>query len=91
MMVRGRTKNSVVLATVVVWLAGTIVYAYQWVISALADPGIASYENNVIFPLSAFVVFRGVYLLVGGILIVLVELILFEVLGKGNHESSTFS
>jgi hypothetical protein len=45
----------------------------------------------VIFPLSAFVVFRGVYLLVGGILIVLVELILFEVLGKGNHESSAFS
>jgi hypothetical protein len=65
-------------------MAGTTFYAYHWVVSALADPGIASYENNLMFPLSAFVVFRGVYLLVGGFLIVLVELILFEVLDSGD-------
>lgn len=88
---RRRTKASVILATLGVWLVGTIIYAYQWVVSALAEPGIASYENNVIFPLSAFVVFRGVYLLVGGILIVLVELIVFEVLGKSHRESNTVS
>jgi hypothetical protein len=88
---RRRTKTSVLLATLGVWLVGTIIYAYQWVVSALADPGIASYENNVIFPLSAFVVFRGAYLLVGGFLIVLVELIVFEVLGKSTRESNTVS
>jgi hypothetical protein len=84
-------RNRVVLATVVVWLAGTIVYAYQWVAFALADPGIASYENNLIFSLSAFVLSRGVYLIVGCFLIVLVELILFEVLGKNNRESNMCS
>ena len=56
MRMRRRTKASVILATLGVWLVGTIIYAYQWVVSALAEPGIASYENNVIFPLSAFVV-----------------------------------
>jgi hypothetical protein len=91
MRMRRRTKTSVLLATLGVWLVGTIIYAYQWVVSALADPGIASYENNVIFPLSAFVVFRGAYLLVGGFLIVLVELIVFEVLGKSTRESNTVS
>jgi hypothetical protein len=91
MMTRRRTRNGVVLATVVVWSVGTILYAYQWVISALADPGIAPYENNVIFPLSAFVVFRGVYLLVVGFLIILLELILFKVLGRGNRESGRLS
>jgi hypothetical protein len=81
----------VILATVAGWFAVTIVSAYQWVASALADPGIASYENNVVFPFSAFVVFRGVYLFAAGVLVVLVELILFETLAKQDREAKPFS
>jgi hypothetical protein len=78
------SKNKVTLLTIVVWLVGTSVYAYQWVTSALADPGIAPYERNLVFPLAAFIFARGIYPFFGIIILIWIELMFFETLLE-NH------
>ena len=74
------SKNKVVLLILVVWLVGTSLYAYQWVTSALADLGIASYERNLLFPLTAFIFARGIYLFFGVVVLIWAELMFFETL-----------
>ena len=81
------SKSKVVLLTLTVWLIGTSLYAYQWVTSALADPGIASYERNLLFPLAAFIFARGIYLFLGVIILIWIELMLFETLFRKPSKS----
>jgi hypothetical protein len=77
----------VVLLTIAMWLVGTSFYAYQWATSALADPGIASYERNLLFPLTAFILARGIYLFFGIIILIWAELMLFEMLFRKPSKS----
>lgn len=71
-------KYRVVLITIVVWLVGMFLYAYEWVRDAVSDPGVASYERNGMLPLLGFMVYRGIYIFAGGLLLILIESILFE-------------
>ena len=71
-------KYRVVFITVVVWLVGMFLYAYEWVRDAISDPGVASYERDGMLPLLGFIVYRGVYIFAGGLLLIGIELILFE-------------
>jgi len=73
-------KYRVILITLVVWLVGMFLYAYEWVRAAISDPGVASYERNGLLPLLGFIMYRGVYIFVGGLLLILIEMILFETL-----------
>jgi len=71
-------KYRVVLITMLVWLVGMFLYAYEWVSVAVSDPGVASYERNGMLPLLGFIVYRGIYIFAGGLLLILIEFIRFE-------------
>jgi hypothetical protein len=81
------SKKKVVLPTLIVWLVGTSLYAYWWVTSILADPSTVGYERDPIFPLFGFIVYRGIYLFFGIVIIIWVELMLFETVFRKSQES----
>ena len=72
------TKKKIILLTLLVWFIGTSLYAYLWVTSILADPSTVGYERDPIFPLFGFIVYRGIYLFFGIVVISWAELMLFE-------------
>lgn len=72
------SKTKVILLTLIIWLVGTGLYAYWWVASILADPSTVGYERLLIFPLSGFIIYRGIYLLFALVVIIWIELILSE-------------
>jgi hypothetical protein len=74
------SKRKVVLWTLVIWLLGTGLYAYYWISSILADPSTIGYERDPIFSLFGFIVYRGIYLFFGIMVIIWSELMLFETL-----------
>ncbi len=74
------TKNRLILLTLIVWLAGTGIYAWRWVVSLLAEPTTVGYERDALFLLFGFVVSRGIYLFFGIVIIIWAELMLFETL-----------
>lgn len=81
-------KKRVVLFTLLVWLSGTSLYAHWWVISILADPATVGYERELIFPLSGFLLSRGSYLVLGIVIVIWVELMLFEKVFRKSREAS---
>ena len=81
------TKKKVVLLTLIVWLAGTSLYAYWWVTSILADPSTVGYERWPISPLFGFIIYRGIYLFFGIVVIIWVQLMLFETVFRKSPES----
>ena len=81
------SKKAVVLFTLIVWLIGTSLYAYWWVMSILADPSTVGYERELIFPLSGFLVDRGIYLVLGIVIVIWAELMLFETVFRKSRES----
>jgi hypothetical protein len=81
------SKKAVVLFTLIVWLSGTSVYTYWWVMSILADPATVGYERELIFPLSGFLVYRGIYLFLGIVVVIWAELMLYETVFKKTRES----
>ena len=80
-------KKIVVLFTLVVWLIVTSLYAYWWVMSILADPSTVGYERELMFPLSGFLVYRGIYLCLGIVIVIWAELMLFEAAFSEPRES----
>ena len=81
------SKKTVVLFSLIVWLIGTSLYAYWWVISVLADPSTVGYERELLFPLSGFLVYRGIYLFLGIVIVIWAELMLFETVFRKSPES----
>ena len=81
------SKKTVVLFTLVVWLIGTSLYASWWVMSILADPSTVGYERELMFPLSGFLVNRGIYLVLGIVILIWAELVLFETVFREPRES----
>lgn len=81
------SKQQVVLLTLLVWLVGTSLYAYRWVASILADPSTVGYERDPLFPLFGFIVYRGTYLFFAIVVIIWVELLLFETVFRRSPES----
>jgi hypothetical protein len=65
-----------ILITLVCWLLWTIAYAYYWVTSILAEPGLPVYERGGFLPLLGFVVYRLHYLLIGLVIIIVLELVM---------------
>jgi hypothetical protein len=83
------TKKKVVLLTLVVWLVGTSLYAYWWVTSILVDPSTVGYERDPIFPLFGFLVYRGIYLFFGIVVLIRAELMLFETVFRKSQASGS--
>jgi len=67
---------AVILITILVWLAGTIFWAYFWVTSILARPDNYGYEKWVMFPLMGFLVYRFPFLVLGLLVLIYIELML---------------
>lgn len=76
------TKRSVVLLTLTVWLVGTSIYVYQSLAAAYADRPSGGYESDPHFIVVGFIVgfilYRGVFLFIGLIIVIWAELMLFE-------------
>jgi hypothetical protein len=68
----GRT----VVLTFIAWLAVTISYAYYWVSSILAEPGVPVYERNGFLPLLGFAIYRFPFLLIGLLVVLVLELLI---------------
>jgi hypothetical protein len=82
------SKTTLVILTLLVWLVGTVIYAYLYVTSVLADPSTAGYERSRALILFGFIVYRGIYLFVGIVVLICVELMLFETLFRKSLEST---
>ena len=76
------SKRKVVLVTFLVWFFGTGLYYYHLLASAFAAAPASGYESDPYFILIGttigFFIYRGVYLLIGMVVVVWVELMLFE-------------
>jgi hypothetical protein len=84
------SKKTVVRSTLIVWLIGTGLCAYRWVMSVLADPPTVGYERELILPLSGFLVYRGIYLAPGLVIVIWAELMLFEMVFRESRESGAW-
>ena len=78
-------KNSVVTklfllapATVLVWFVGTGIYGYLWVRHILETETLFGYERSRLLIFSAFLVYRGPYLLIALVVILALEVFLIS-------------
>jgi hypothetical protein len=71
-----RKIGVVIPITIICWLIGTALYAYDWVTTILAEPGLPTYERGAFLPLLGFALYRLPYLLLGLVIIIILELLL---------------
>jgi hypothetical protein len=71
-------KRKVILLTLAAWLVGCGVYFYWFVTSIMALPNLASYEQGLGWPVMIFLIFRLPFLLVGVLILIWLEGLLFE-------------
>ena len=83
------SKVKVILITLIVWLIGTSLYAHWWVTSILADPSTVGYERGALLPLLGFLIYRGIYLFFGIIVVIWAELMLFETVFRKSQKSES--
>jgi hypothetical protein len=72
------SKRKTLILTFSGWLFGSGLYFYWWVASIINDPATVGYERWLIFPVSGFLVYRFPYLLIGLIIVIAVEAMLFD-------------
>lgn len=65
-----------ILITLLCWLLGTALYAYYWVSSILAEPGLGGYERDPLLPTLGFAVYRLPYLVIGLVIVIVLELLI---------------
>jgi hypothetical protein len=75
------SKKTLILSTVALWTVGCALYGYYYVVTILALPEpYDAYVRNWRFQLFMFAIFRVPFLVVGLLLVIVVELIVFDLL-----------
>jgi len=59
--------------TIFVWIVATVIYAYFYITSILAQPNLEGYETEWQFQLFMFSIFRLPWLLVGLVIVIAIQ------------------
>jgi len=66
-------RRKVFAITIFVWIVGTVIYAYFYIASILAQPNLEGYEIEWQFQLLMFSIFRFPWLLVGLVVVIAIQ------------------
>jgi hypothetical protein len=65
----------IILITLIGWLLGTVAYGYFWVNNVLKTEVLYGYERSRLLISTAFLVYKGPYLLIALVAVIVLELL----------------